>query len=61
VEDVTDATHVHDQQTPHPAASTLGQLRESGHELKSLRQELRDNLLERLAAGARRPRHRAAG
>jgi magnesium chelatase subunit I len=48
---VEGVTHVDDQQTQHPAASTLGQLRESGHQLKSLRQELRDNLLERLAAG----------
>lgn len=51
MEDVTDATHVDHQRTPHPSASTLGQLRESGHQQRSLRQELRDNLLERLAAG----------
>jgi magnesium chelatase subunit I len=48
---VTDAMHVDDRQTQHPVASTLGQLRDSGHRLKSLREELRDNLLERLAAG----------
>ncbi len=38
-------------QTPHPEASTLGQLRASGHELKPLRVELRDNLLALLASG----------
>ncbi|MFM6849304.1 MAG: sigma 54-interacting transcriptional regulator, partial [Terrabacter sp.] len=37
--------------TRHPEASTLGQLRASGHELKPLRQEIRDNLLARLRAG----------
>jgi len=48
VEDVTDTTP-HTRQ--HPSASTLGQLRESGHQLKPLRQELRDNLLARLRDG----------
>lgn len=44
-------------QTPRPAATprpddiTVGQLRESGHDPKHLRAELRDNLLARLAAG----------
>ena len=38
-------------QTQHPAASTLGQLRESGHQLRTLRQEIRDNLLAKLRAG----------
>src|SRR5690349_15719157 len=47
VEDVTEAI----QQDGHPAPSTLGQLRESGHQLKPLRQELRDNLLARLRDG----------
>ncbi|WP_442940130.1 hypothetical protein [Nocardioides sp. B-3] len=37
--------------TPPPAIATLGELRASGHELKSLRVELRDNLLARLRAG----------
>jgi magnesium chelatase subunit I len=41
VEDVTDA----------PTPRTLGQLRESGHVQKSLRTELRDNLLAKLVAG----------
>jgi magnesium chelatase subunit I len=41
VEGVTDA----------PAPRTLGQLRESGHVQKSLRDEVRDNLLAKLAAG----------
>ena len=35
----------------HPAPSTLGQLRASGHRLKPLRQEIRDNLLDRLRSG----------
>ena len=39
--------HVTDAPTPR----TLGQLRESGHVQKSLRTELRDNLLAKLAAG----------
>lgn len=34
-----------------PQIRTLGELRESGHEQKSLRAEIRDNLLARLAAG----------
>ncbi|WP_257440815.1 AAA family ATPase [Nocardioides daeguensis] len=37
--------------TPVPALDTLGALRASGHQHKSLRAELRDNLLARLAAG----------
>ncbi|HWI44390.1 MAG TPA: magnesium chelatase [Nocardioides sp.] len=36
---------------PAPQISTVGELRASGHELKPLRAELRDNLLARLAAG----------
>ena len=48
MEDVTDTTP-HTRQ--HPSASNLGQLRESGHQLKPLRQELRDNLLARLRDG----------
>ena len=36
---------------PHPEASTLGQLRASGHRLRTLREELRDNLLARLRSG----------
>jgi len=35
-----------------PTASTLGELRNSGHQHKSLRQELRENLLAQLASGA---------
>ncbi|GAB3581544.1 magnesium chelatase [Calidifontibacter terrae] len=34
-----------------PTATTLGQLRASGHELKSLRREIRDNLLSALGEG----------
>ena len=41
MEDVTDA----------PTPRTLGQLRESGHVQKHLRDELRDNLLAKLSAG----------
>jgi magnesium chelatase subunit I len=37
--------------TPAPAIATLGQLRESGHVQRSVRTELRDNLLAKLAAG----------
>ncbi|HEX7739908.1 MAG TPA: magnesium chelatase [Marmoricola sp.] len=37
--------------SPMPTARTLGQLRASGHELKTLREEIRDNLLAKLAAG----------
>jgi magnesium chelatase subunit I len=47
VEGVTEAN----QHEGHPAPSTLGQLRESGHQIKPLRQELRDNLLARLREG----------
>ena len=47
-----DVTHEQTQhRTQHPAASTLGQLRESGHRLKTLREEIRDNLLDRLREG----------
>jgi magnesium chelatase subunit I len=37
--------------TDTPTPRTLGQLRESGHVQKSLRDEVRDNLLRKLAAG----------
>jgi len=37
--------------TTPPAINTLGQLRESGHEQKSLREELRTNLLDALREG----------
>ena len=37
--------------TPAPSASTLGELRASGHVHKPLRTEIRDNLLARLRAG----------
>ena len=37
--------------TDAPTPRTVGQLRESGHVHKSLRVELRDNLLGRLASG----------
>ena len=35
----------------HPDIHTLGALRASGHQLTSLRAEIRDNLLRKLAAG----------
>ncbi|MFZ0044804.1 MAG: hypothetical protein WAL16_03150, partial [Streptosporangiaceae bacterium] len=37
-------------QTP-PAAATLGELRASGHQLRTVKQELRHNLLQRMRAG----------
>lgn len=37
--------------TPAPSARTLGELRASGHRHRTLRQEIRDNLLAALAAG----------
>jgi magnesium chelatase subunit I len=37
--------------TSSPSIATLGQLRESGHQLKSLRVELRENLLDALRTG----------
>jgi len=37
--------------TDPPAAATLGELRASGHEYKSVKAEIRDNLLRRLRAG----------
>src|SRR3954462_2922690 len=37
-----------------PAPSTLSQLRQSGHEQKSVKAELRDNLLARMRAGDER-------
>jgi magnesium chelatase subunit I len=40
--------------TAAPADMTLGALRQSGHKQKSVKAELRDNLLARLAAGADR-------
>ncbi|MEM0913964.1 MAG: sigma 54-interacting transcriptional regulator [Planctomycetota bacterium] len=36
---------------PHPAAATLGQLRETGYRYRTVKQELRDNLIARLRAG----------
>src|SRR3954469_22502579 len=37
--------------TTAPAITTVGQLRESGHRLRTLRQEIRDNLLAALRDG----------
>src|SRR5580658_7485904 len=34
-----------------PAASTLGELRAGGHQLRTIKEELRHNLLERLRTG----------
>src|SRR5699024_1505082 len=58
---LTEVTHPVDTSRPHPTdtratgrppeAQTLGQLRASGHELRSLRDELRANLLDALRAG----------
>src|SRR3954471_2266960 len=36
--------------TPAPASTTPGELRQSGHEQKSVKAELRDNLLTRMRA-----------
>lgn len=38
--------------TDRPADTTIGALREAGHERRTVKQELRDNLLSRLADGA---------
>ena len=46
----TTSTSTTSQSSP-PDPRTLGQLRESGHESKPLRQEIRDNLVAKLAAG----------
>jgi magnesium chelatase subunit I len=51
VEDVTQSETLGETQSQHPDASTLGQLRESGHQLRTLREEIRDNLLDRLGRG----------
>src|SRR3954454_16760399 len=40
--------------TPSPAAATLAELRASGHQHRSVKAELRDNLLARMRAGAER-------
>jgi magnesium chelatase subunit I len=37
--------------TPQPASKTLGELRESGYRYRTVKAEIRDNLLTRLAAG----------
>src|SRR6266487_2046841 len=37
-----------------PALATLGELRASGHQYKEIKQELRDNLLTKLAGGEER-------
>src|SRR6266511_4169231 len=37
-----------------PAPATLGELRASGHQYKEIKQELRDNLLTKLAGGEER-------
>src|ERR671938_582032 len=39
---------------PSPPPTTLGELRASGHQLRGVRRELRDNLVALLAAGADR-------
>jgi magnesium chelatase subunit I len=40
--------------SPPPAHTTLGDLRASGHQLKSVKAEIRDNLLARMASGGER-------
>jgi magnesium chelatase subunit I len=40
--------------TPRPAATTLGELRASGHEYETVKEELRRNLLTRMRAGDER-------
>jgi magnesium chelatase subunit I len=42
---------VSDTTTPKPTATTLAELRESGHRHRTLRTEIRENLLAKLAAG----------
>jgi len=37
--------------TPHPSPATLGQLRHSGYRYRSVKQELRENLIQRLRTG----------
>ena len=47
-------THAADGTPPRPAATTLGELRASGHEFETVKEELRRNLLARMRAGEER-------
>jgi hypothetical protein len=47
-------THAADGTPPRPAATTLGELRASGHEFETVKEELRRNLLARMRAGENR-------
>ncbi len=47
-------THAADGIPPRPAATTLGELRASGHEYETVKEELRRNLLARMRAGDER-------
>jgi magnesium chelatase subunit I len=46
--------HAADGTPPRPAATTLGELRASGHEYETVKEELRRNLLARMRAGEER-------
>jgi len=51
---VTDAPTAITPEAPHDLPRTLGELRASGHEFRTVKEELRDNLLDRLRSGAPR-------
>ena len=40
--------------TPHPAATTVGELRASGHTYRSVKDEVRTNLVDAMRAGTPR-------
>ena len=47
-------THAADSVPPRPSAATLGELRASGHQYETVKEELRRNLLTRMRAGDER-------
>ena len=51
---MTDAPTAITPTSPDHLPRTLGELRSSGHEYRTVKQELRDNLLDRLRSGAPR-------
>ena len=51
---MTDAPTAITPEAPHDLPRTLGELRASGHEFRTVKEELRDNLLDRLRSGAPR-------
>ncbi|MEV6633150.1 sigma 54-interacting transcriptional regulator [Actinoplanes sp. NPDC051470] len=51
---MTDAPTAMIPETPSDLPRTLGELRASGHEFRTVKEELRDNLLQRLRSGAPR-------